>query len=271
MEVDKRLKKPVISVIIPAFKQEKTIENNLLRIKDVLDQLRYSYEMIVVIDGYVDKTLENAKKIKSSNIILAGYPANHGKGHALRFGMARAKGNIIAFIDSGMDLNPNGISMLLEHFEWYDADIVVGSKWHPVSKVNYPLQRKIISRGYGVLVKALFGLRVSDTQLGLKVFKREALEKVLPRLLVKRYAIDIELLAVADRLGYTRIFEAPIELNWSDVVGSSVSANLLGSIWDVFLDTLAVFYRLRIKRYYDEGSKRVWKYDPDLNFKVNID
>lgn len=267
----KRSKNHLISIIVPAYKQERTIRDDISRIQRVMQELRYDYEIIVVIDGMIDHTFDEAKRSASRNVHVVGYKYNKGKGHALRFGIARSRGDIIAFIDSGMDLNPNGISMLLEHFEWYDADIVVGSKWHPVSKVNYPLLRKIISRGYGVLVKVLFGLRVSDTQLGLKVFKREALEKVLPRLLVKRYAIDIEVLAVADRLGYTRIFEAPIELDWSDVVSSSVSANLLGSIWDVFLDTLAVFYRLRIKKYYDEGSKRVWKYDPDLNFKVNID
>lgn len=267
----KRSNNHLISVIVPAYKQEKTISDDILRIQSVMEELRYKYEIIVVVDGMTDGTFDQANKNHSRNVHVVGYKINKGKGNALRFGIARSRGDIIAFIDSGMDLNPNGISMLLEHFEWYDADIVVGSKWHPVSKVNYPLQRKIISRGYGVLVKALFGLRVSDTQLGMKVFKREVLEKVVPRLLVKRYAIDIEVLAVADRLGYTRIFEAPIELNWSDVVGSSVSANLLGSIWDVFLDTLAVFYRLRIRKYYDEGSKRVWKYDPDLNFKINID
>lgn len=266
----KQPKKQFISVIIPAYKQERTIESDVSRVRQVMSQLRYRYEIIVVVDGMVDKTYENAQKLQSPHLHVVGYGKNKGKGHALRFGMARAKGDVIAFIDSGMDLNPNGISMLLEHFEWYEADIVVGSKWHPVSKVDYPLLRKIISKGYGVLVKILFGLRVKDTQLGLKVFKREILEKVLPRLLVKRYAIDIELLAVADRLGFKRIYEAPIELNWNDVVGSNVSANLLGSIWDVLLDTLAVFYRLRIRKYYDDGSKRVWQYDPELNFKVNV-
>lgn len=269
MELSKKAKKPVISVIIPAFKQEKTIESNLLHIKGILDQLRYLYEMIVVVDGYVDKTLENAKKIRSANIILVGYPANHGKGHALRFGMARAKGSVIAFIDSGTDLNPNGLSMLLNYFEWYDADIVVGSKWHPVSKVNYPFWRKILSLGYGILVKFFFGLNVTDTQLGMKLFRREVLEKVLPRLLVKKYAIDIEILAVADRLGFKRIFEAPIELDWKDV-DSSISRNLPSSIWNMFWDTLAVFYRLKILRYYDDSSRRKWKYDPELNFRINI-
>lgn len=267
----KRSNNYFISIIVPAYRQEKTIRDDLLRIQRVMEELRYKYEIIVVVDGMVDGTFDQAKKSLSRNVHVVGYKVNKGKGNALRFGIARSKGDVVAFIDSGMDLNPNGISMLLEHFEWYNADIVVGSKWHPVSKVNYPLQRKVISRGYGLLVKILFGLRVSDTQLGMKVFKRGVLEKVLPRLLVKRYAIDVELLAVADRLGFTRIFEAPIELDWSDVVGSSVSANLLGSILDVFLDTIAIFYRLRIKKYYDEGSKRVWKYDPDLNFKVNID
>ncbi|MEN9407183.1 MAG: hypothetical protein RLZZ455_399 [Candidatus Parcubacteria bacterium] len=266
----KRSKNIFISVIVPAYKQEKTIQSDLMRIQKVLKKLRYDFEVIVVVDGMIDRTYERAKKNSSKYIRVVGYKYNKGKGHALRFGIARSKGDVIAFIDSGMDLNPNGLSMLLEHFEWYNADIVVGSKWHPVSRVNYPFQRKIISRGYGALVKLLFGLRVSDTQLGLKVFKREVLEKVLPRLLVKRYAIDIEVLAVADRLGFKRIYEAPIELSWNDIVGSSVSANLLGSIWDVLIDTLAVFYRLRIKRYYDDGSKRIWKYDPDLNFKVNI-
>jgi len=267
----KRSKNHLISVIVPAYNQEKTIKDDVLRIQKVMEELRYKYEIIIVVDGMTDGTFDQAKALSSKSIRVVGYKFNNGKGHALRFGIARSKGDIIAFIDSGMDLNPNGISMLLEHFEWYDADIIVGSKWHRVSKVNYPLQRKIISRGYGLLVKILFGLRVTDTQLGMKVFRREVLEKVLPRLLVKRYAIDIEVLAVADRLGYSRIFEAPIELNWSDVIGSTVSANILGSIWDVLLDTLAVFYRLRVKKYYDDGSKRVWKYDPDLNFKINID
>lgn len=261
--------KNLLSVIIPVFRQEKTIRNNLIRIKEIMDQLRHDYEIIVVVDGLVDKSFENAKKINSSKIQVVGYEHNRGKGHALRFGMARAKGNIIAFIDSGADLNPNGLSMLLEHFEWYDADIIVGSKWHPVSKVKYPLWRMILSLGYGFYVKLLFGLRVRDTQLGMKFFRRKVLERVLPRLLVKKYAIDIELLAVADRLGFQRIFEAPIELNWKDV-NSSISKNLPNSIWNMFWDTLAVFYRLRILRYYDDSSKRNWVYDPELNFRINL-
>ncbi|RJQ37756.1 glycosyltransferase [Candidatus Microgenomates bacterium] len=250
-------KNNLISLIVPAYKQEKTIKEDLLRIKEVLDQLRYPYELIVVVDGYLDKTMEQAKKVKSSKIVVTGYRHNHGKGNAVRFGMAKAKGNIVAFIDSGMDINPNGLSILLEHFEWYNADIIVGSKLHPVSKVNYPLKRKILSIGYRFLVKILFGFSIKDTQVGIKFYRKEVLVDVLPRLLVKTYAFDVEILAVAYRLGYKRIYEAPVELDFQNK--STISSLNSVSFWKVISymlwDTFAVFYRLKIMKYYDNKSK----------------
>lgn len=272
MKKQLRIKKELVSVIIPAYNQEKTIVRDLLHIEQVLSELRYGFEMIVVVDGIQDRTFEKAKKIKSAKIMVTGYKHNHGKGNAVRFGMARAKGNIIAFIDSGMDINPNGLSMLLEHFEWYNADIVVGSKLHPVSKVNYPLHRKVLSFGYRTLVKILFGLHVKDTQVGLKFFRRRVLEDVLPRLLVKTYAFDIEILAIAHHLGYKRIFEAPVELDFKEK--SSIAPIVSASFWKTILhmlwDTLAVFYRLKILHYYDNKGERKLKFDPELDFKVNI-
>lgn len=272
MEKKQKNKENFISVIIPAYKQERSIRNDLLRIKNVLDQVRYKYEIIVVVDGYEDKTLENAKTVNFENIIVTGYKHNHGKGHAVRFGMAKSKGNIVAFIDSGMDINPNGLSLILEHFEWYNADIVVGSKLHPFSKVNYPMHRKLLSWGYRTLVKILFGLSISDTQVGLKVFRKQVLEDVLPRLLIKTYAFDIEILALAYYLGYRRIYEAPIELNFKKgSIASFNSIKLWGVILHMLWDTLAVFYRLKILHYYDANNNRKWKYDPELNFRINVE
>lgn len=265
----KNIKSHFLSVVLPAFKQEKTIADDLGRIKKVLDQIRYDYEIIVVIDGKLDKTFENAQKVKSSKIKVVGYETNHGKGYAVRFGMVRSKGDIIAFLDSGMDLDPNGLSMLLEHFEWYDADIIVGSKRHPVSQVNYPWQREVLSWGYQMLVRILFGLNIRDTQVGMKFFKRRVLEDVLPRLLVKEYAFDIEMLVVAYQLGHRRIFEAPIRLEWNKQE-SLLEKTLFKTILSMLKDTAAVFYRLRILGYYNDGNKRRWRYDPDLDFKVNI-
>lgn len=263
-------KQDLISVIIPAFRQEKTIENNLLHIKNVMDQLRYAYEIILVVDGRVDRTFENAQKVKTPNIKVVGYKHNHGKGFAIRYGMILAKGDVVGFIDSGMDLNPNGLSMLLEHFEWYNADIIIGSKRHPVSKVvNYTLTRRLISFLSQIFITVLFGLRVRDTQVGIKFFRKEVIEKVMSRLLVKKFAFDIEILTVAYSLGYKRIFEAPIELNF-DVKSSILSQNMFKELLRTFLDTLAIFYRLKIIRYYDDENKRKWKYDPELNYRVNL-
>lgn len=258
-----------ISVIIPCYKQEENVASNIKKIEQVLSQLRYAYEIIAVVDGKVDNTFKEAKKVKSKNVKVFGYQTNRGKGYALRYGMVRSRGNVVAFIDGGADLNPAGLQMLLSHFEWYNADIIVGSKWHPVSKIKYPYWRKIVSRTYGIFVKILFGLKIRDTQLGMKLFKIEVLQKVLPRLLVKKFAFDIEFLSVADRLGFKRIYEAPIELDWNELE-SGISKDFFRSALEMLIDTLAVFYRLRILNYYGDENKRKWKYDKDLKFRINI-
>jgi len=262
-------KKPLLlSVIIPAYRQEKTIIKDLKNIQSVLEQNRYDYEIICVVDGKVDKTYSRAKTIKSSQISVVGYEKNHGKGYAVRYGMARSKGDLVAFIDSGMDINPNAISMLLEHMKWYGSDIIVGSIRHSASKViGYPLKRKILSIGYHFLTRFLFGLRITDSQRGIKIFKREVLDKVLPRLLIKTFAFDIEMLSVANCLGYKKIHDGPVEMDARKFKYSSIQTS---TVWSMFVDTLAIFYRLNILHYYDSKNKREWVYDKDLDLRVNV-
>jgi len=256
-----------LSVIVPAYREELTIVRDIRSIISVLNQIRIRYELIVVVDGFVDKTYQRAKKLEAliKNVRIVGYKDNRGKGYAVRFGMAKSSGDIIAAIDAGMELNPNGISMCLEHFEWYNADIIVGSKRHPASKVNYNWQRRIISFVYQFIVLVLFGLKIRDTQVGLKFYRRKVLEKVLPRLLVKKYAFDIELLAVAHSLGFTRIYEAPIELKFKFKGISVLNRHYFAkTVFDVLVDTFAVFYRLKILKYYSDANRRKWRFDPEL-------
>jgi len=250
----KKKESQLLSVIIPAYKQERTIRKNLYKVEEVLQKLPYDYEIICVVDGEIDKTFKEAKSVKSPKIKAYTYETNRGKGFAVRYGMAKSKGDIIAFMDAGMDFKPASLPMLLSHFEWYKADIVVGSKRHPASKISYPFQRRVLSQGYQLFVRFLFGINVRDTQSGIKVFKRKVIEDILPRLLVKQFAFDIEMLSVARRLGYKRIYEAPIEMNW--VWSNSVlSKSLWGNIRNMLIDTLAVFYRLKILHYYDKKRK----------------
>ena len=263
-----RMRRGVLSVIVPAYKQEKTIKKDLENIDaDLRVGLKeYDYEIICVVDGKVDKTFEQAQKANSKKIKVVSYEENKGKGYAVRFGMARARGDLISFLDAGMDISPNGIMMLMAHMEWYNADVIVGSKRHPVSRVNYPLRRRIYSIGYHLGVKLLFGLPLTDTQSGIKIFKRKVVEKVLPRLLVKKYAMDIEMLSVAKYLGFGRIYEAPIEVRFDRRTSRILWHTIFHMIWD----TVIVFYRLRILRYYDTQNRRLWRTEPELRFRINV-
>jgi glycosyltransferase involved in cell wall biosynthesis len=200
-----------------------------------------------------DGAFTEIKNKNISKIKCLGYEKNQGKSFAIRVGMREARGDYIMFLDSGMEIDPNGISMLLEHLEWYDADVIVGSKRHPASYVNYPFIRKILSYGYYYLVKFLFGIKVHDTQAGIKIFKNKVLQKILPRLVEKKFAGDLEMLVVADRLGFKRIFEAPVKLDYS--FGPVTSAATLKAIWGILIDTLAIFYRKNILHYYDRPER----------------
>jgi glycosyltransferase involved in cell wall biosynthesis len=244
----------LISVIVPAYNQQKTITRDIKHIQRSLHALGYRYEIIVVDDGSTDKTYSQVSKIKSVKVKIVGYKKNQGKGHAIRFGMMQAKGDIVGFIDAGMDIHTKGFAMLLNHMDWYNADVIVGSKLHPVSKVKYPTWRKVLSWGYRYLTRKLFGFKIRDTQVGLKFFKKKVVKDVMPNLMVKQYAFDIEILAVAYKLGYTRIYEAPVEITFKN--NTITSKNVWIAIYYMLRDTLAVFYRLKIRRYYKHKVKR---------------
>lgn len=237
-----------LSLIIPVYRQEHIILENIRQTKTVLDQIRYDYEIIIVFDGVEDGSYKKIKKARLTKVKTLVYFKNQGKSYAIRLGMRKAKGDYVMFMDSGLEIDPNGISMLLEHMEWYDADIIVGSKRHPASQVDYSADRKVLSFGYYYLVKTLFGIKVRDTQAGIKIFRKQVLQKILPRLVEKKFAGDLEMLVVANHMGFTRIYEAPIKLNYH--LSSLTSAATLGSIWGILIDTIAIWYRKNILRYY---------------------
>lgn len=239
----------LLSLVIPAYKQEKTIVRDVKNIEKVLSSFFYKYEIIVVVDGFLDKTFEKARTLENSRIKILGYRQNKGKGFAIKYGVEKAKGDIVGFIDAGMDLDPSEISIMLDVMGKNKADIVVGSKLHPESKVDYPPTRLILSWGYRTLTHLLFGFKIKDTQVGLKFFRKKVAKDVFPRIIVKKFAFDIEVLAVAYKLGYHKIYEAPIKLNFTGV-STITSSNFWHVIFCMLWDTAAVFYRLKILNYY---------------------
>ena len=237
-----------ISIIMPAYNESGIIEKNVHETVRTFKNFGVDFEIIVIDDGSTDETWLKLKELenKFSNIKVTRNMKNFGKGRALKKGFRFAKGEYVVFLDSDIDLHPVQLETFFDIMKLDDADVVIGSKRHPNSKLNYPLQRKIISFIYFSFVKLLFGMPIKDTQTGLKLFKYEVLRNVFPKVVVKSFAFDLEILAYAHRLGY-KITEAPV------FIDSKRQFSRIG-IKDMLvtgIDTLLVFYRMFIAKSYD--------------------
>src|SRR5438067_8137768 len=187
----------VLSVIVPAYMEGPNIARNMLKLTEALDRLGTDYEVVVVSDGSKDDTYHEALKAAGPHVKVFGYTANMGKGFALRYGFVRSSGDPVTFIDADMELHPKEIGIFVKLMQIYESDVVVGSKRHPQSQVHYPTLRLMQSWAHQVLIRVLFSLNVSDTQTGLKLFRREVLDAVLPYMLVRRWAYDLEFFVIA--------------------------------------------------------------------------
>lgn len=237
---------PELSVVIPCHNMGDRLSVNVATVVTTLDHLGHDYEVMVVSDGSTDGC-EQPLTAPDSGVSVVRYEQRQGKGTALRVGMTRATGRYVAFVDSDGDLDSSDLRPFLALMDLYGPDLVVGSKRHPLSSVHYPLARRLMSWMYQRLVRTLFGLKVRDTQTGMKLIRRDVLDAVVPRMLEKRFAFDLEFLVVAKRLGFTRIFEAPISLDYK--FESTVSPR---AVFLILLDTAAIYYRRYILRFYDQ-------------------
>ncbi len=236
-----------LSVVMPAYNLGETIAANIRRVHAAFEG-HLPFELVPVDDGSVDGTAAALRAVAAEfpNVRPVFLPANAGKGAALRAAAARASGSHILLLDADLDLPPEPVAEFFAVLLRERADIVIGSKMHPRSEIDYPWQRQLASRLYYGVVKLLMGLPVHDTQTGMKLFRAEALRYAFDRMLAKRFAFDLEVLAIAHRAGF-RIAEAPIQMRFGNKMGCLTASN----VQQTALDTLAVFYRLRVLRYYD--------------------
>src|SRR5919197_852893 len=240
---------PLLTVVIPVYNGGDQVVANVEVIRQAVagGVPEREMELIVVSDGSIDGTAERLLESRTTGTRVLHYDRNLGKGYAVKAGALAAHGDWIALVDADLDLDPRSIPDYLDAARRDGLDFAIGSKRHPQSVVHYPRSRRAASWFYQQLNRLLFRLDVRDTQVGLKVFSRRVAEDVLPLLLVKRFAFALELLAVATSLGYDRIRELPIRLEYR-FSGSGVgSLAVLGALWD----TAAIFYRLRILRTYE--------------------
>ncbi len=231
-----------LSFVIPAYNEEDFIEDSLGELDSIIKSENLPYEIVVVNDGSHDKTLLNALSYAKRNehVKVVTYSENMGKGYAVKTGFKQASGDVVIFVDSDMEVDLKNISTYIDALKY--GDIAIASKTHPDSQVDVPFSRKILSFCFNTLVRFLTGVPLKDTQSGLKAMKKSAFEDIFPKLIVKRYAFDVELLAVAN-LYKLQIVEMPVKIK----LDSSFKMN---QIRLMLIDLFKIAYRLRVTHAY---------------------
>lgn len=217
------------------------------RLRAHLDQLcavlaaaGVSFEVVAVSDGSTDGSEQaavDAGRPQVRSVVLDGH---HGKGEALRRGLAGGSGRFLGFIDGDGDIPATALADLLTVARAEEPAIVVGSKCHPASELSTPVLRRLASAAHRLLSAALLSPPVPDTQTGVKLVRRDVLADVLPATVERRYGFDLELLVLADRRGHGPVAEVPVTVahRGPSTIGVAEAAGLLR-------DTVAIWWRLR--------------------------
>ncbi len=210
-----------ISIIIPAYNEEKRIGKTL---HDYLPYFQKEYknnfEIIVVLNGCKDATLNIVKQYAHySQLRYKNITSAIGKGGAVIEGFKLAQGKLVGFVDADDSTKAKEFHKIQQHLA--DADGIIASRWirGAVTRPPQPLYRRIASRAFNILVRILFQLPLRDTQCGSKLFRREAIQKVLPQIGITSWAFDIDLLYQLKKNHY-RIIETPI--TWENNTNSTL-------------------------------------------------
>ena len=237
-----------LSLIIPAYNEEKKLPKTLTEVDSYLRTRDYDYEILVVNDGSGDKTVEIAKNLIPGikNLRVTGYNRNQGKGYAVRFGMMEAKGDFRLFSDADNSTSVDQVEKMWPEIE-KGADIVIGSRDIKGAVLDPPqpwIRQMLLGEGFKLFRKLVLGLwKIEDTQCGFKCFSKEAAENIFPKCRISRFAFDPEILIIAEKMGY-EIKEIPVY--WKNDLESKVKfKSILKIALDLFvikLNSLRGFY-----------------------------
>lgn len=244
-------------IIVPIKNEAERIVETVRRLIDFCVLNLTEPKIFLIDDHSTDSTLLTLSQVKSlwpDNVHVFKNLIDSGKGSAIKFGFVLATmiyrpdaQSIFVFLDGDGQVNPVEINTMKNIMALYDADVVVGNKRHDYSVTGYSLCRKIVSAGYNLLVRILFGINFRDTQCGIKIFKKHALERVIGKVTSKKYAFDVELL-VAIRESKLRIADAPVTIQGQTNAGS---VSVL-SIIETFYETMKIFFKFKNKFYRTE-------------------
>lgn len=232
---------PSLLLLIPAYNEEARIEPVLREYgRYFQDNYRGDFRLVVVLNGCRDNTRGVVERVAKdfSFISLLDFPDPIGKGGALIEGLKLAsKAEVIGYVDADGASPPHALHALVRRIG--EADCVIGSRWLPGAVLHQaqPWVRRFTSRCFHLIVESLFWMHIKDTQCPCKVLRRPAVEKIHPALRIADLAFDVNLLVSLKRAGFT-ILEVPTE--WTDKIGSKVSASLFRASLTMFLSVVRV-------------------------------
>lgn len=229
-----------LSLIIPAFNEEARLGKMLdAYLTYFIGRFGGEVEFIIVVNGSTDATAEIAANAARAcpQVQALIEPKPIGKGGAIMLGLARARGELVGFVDADGATPPEAFGQLVDNIG--SAGAIIASRWRRGAAVSprQPTARRIASRIFNKLVRVMFGFGISDTQCGAKLMSGEAVGRVLPHLGVTRWAFDVDLLFQLHRAGFG-IIEIPTV--WRDVSGSRLK------IVNASLEMLVAMIRLRL-------------------------
>jgi dolichyl-phosphate beta-glucosyltransferase len=231
-----------LSIVIPAFNEEKRLPETLALVRDWVERQSFSVEVLVVDDGSTDGTVgvvrETVKRFPQLRLVENAH--NKGKGAVVAQGMLEAKGEVRLFMDADASTPIGEAEKLLKHVQ--DFPVVIGSRYlHPDSiKVRQPLKRRVVSRLWNVVIQSSLLPGIRDTQCGFKLFSAEAAKSIFTKQHVAGWLFDVETLTIARHLGYA-VKEVPVD--WYDAKDSKLRAVRAG--WRALKDLSGIRRRLR--------------------------
>lgn len=232
---------PSLLLLIPAYNEEARIEP-VLREFGHYFRAHYSgpFQLVVVLNGCRDNTRGVVEKVARDfpAIRLLDFPDPIGKGGALIEGLKFApQADAIGYVDADGASPPQALHALVQRLP--EADCIIGSRWlrGAVLHQAQPWLRRFTSRCFHLVVQTLFWMNIKDTQCPCKVMRTAAVQKILPALRIADLAFDVNLLVALQRGGFT-VKEVPTE--WTDKIGSKVSATLFRTSLVMFLSTFRV-------------------------------
>lgn len=228
-----------LSVVIPAYNEEKRLPQTLDSVLDFLKQQPYRSEVIVSDDGSTDKTAQVAEpKLRDFPHRILATPQNKGKGHAVRQGMLAASGEYILFMDADLSTPISEVSRFLSHLK-KDQDVVIGSR--ALSESQVEIHQNFFREAMGKIFNRIARLwtfkDVHDSQCGFKCFRRAAAQELFTAQKLDGFSFDVEIVYLAQKFGL-RLLELPVV--WRNSPQSRVQ---------VFRDPILMFFDiLRIRK-----------------------